>query len=528
VTLSGRVTYDRVPFAATRAGLDYAATVARPVREADVDLLQANQAVIGTTRTDTDGRYQFTSVPAATDVFVRVHARSRNDSSTSASWDIQVRDNTNANAQYVLDGATFNTGAANGTPTRDLNAPSGWPQFGGTSYVAPRSAGPFAILDTIYESAQLVIQQGDANQALAPLDIYWSPQNVPADGDPSQGEIGTTFYTSVGGAGLQPGIYVLGFDGLDTDEYDEHVLAHEFNHFLEDTVGRADSPGGSHGQGDRLDLRVAWSEGMSDAFSAMALGDPVYRDSFGQSQADEFGFDMDSNVHDNAGWFSEASVYSIAWDLFDDGAEANDAAALGYGPLFDVLRSDLRTSTALTSLFPFVTALKTRSGVDAASVDALVQAQGIVATSMDAFGSTETHNGGNADALPIYTDIALNGPAVVVCGNADAGTVNALGNRRFLRFNVPGDRVIDVRIRPPLVGQAALDPDLVVWRSGFFAISDCAGVDPQAGCTEQQSAERFQESVPAGDYVLEVYDYNHIDPATANPPRSCMSVTVNG
>ena len=123
----------------------------------------------------------------------------------------------------------------------------------------------------------------------------WSTENRPASGDDDydDGQIGSTFYQSEDGASPK-GMYVLGDDGVDTDEYDTHVLAHEFMHFIEYTIGRSDSIGGVHARGDKLDLRVAFSEGFGNAFSGMALGDPVYRDSQDAAQGD--GFDLTSKA----------------------------------------------------------------------------------------------------------------------------------------------------------------------------------------------------------------------------------------
>ena len=64
--------------------------------------------------------------------------------------------------------------------------------------------------------------------------------------EPARGWIVTTAYRvwfrSAGGA--RAGIYVLGAADNDTDEYDQHIVAHEFQHFLEDQVSRSDTPGG--------------------------------------------------------------------------------------------------------------------------------------------------------------------------------------------------------------------------------------------------------------------------------------------
>ena len=89
---------------------------------------------------------------------------------------------------------------------------------------------------------------------------------------------------------------MLGAADNDTDEYDQHVVAHEFQHFLEDQVSRSDTPGGPHSLDERLDMRVAFSEGFANAFSAMVLNDPVYRDSFGASQGQVYRFDVEQRA----------------------------------------------------------------------------------------------------------------------------------------------------------------------------------------------------------------------------------------
>ena len=64
----------------------------------------------------------------------------------------------------------------------------------------------------------------------------------------------------------------------------------------------------------------------------------------------------------------------------------------------------------------------------------------------------------------MYTDIAPNGAAVRVCGGLPTGgTYNKIGNRRFLRFNVPSARTLDIQRdlpgdRPDLHGGAQARP----------------------------------------------------------------------
>ena len=537
--ISGVVSYERVPFATGGAGLDYSAAFEAPARGVVVEMLDSAQAVLATTTTDADGRYEF-DAPANTDVRVRVRARLLHTSTGAGDpgWDVEIRNNTNDDAVYVLDGGLQNSGSSG--QVRNLLAESGWPESGGSSYSGTRAAAPFAIADSIYEAIQFVVANGDPELEFAPLDIYWSIDNRPVagDGDYSDGEIGSTAYHTGGSTGSPTGIYVLGNDGVDTDEYDQHVLVHEFLHYLEQTVSRTDNIGGQHFPDDELDLRVAFSEGFGDAFAAMVLGDPQYRDSLGAAQGEEFGFDIDSNTTTNPGWFNELSIASIGWDLFDTEDDGADQTSVGFGPMYDVLTHELRDGPALTSVFVFISALKQRAGVDSAAIDAIVAGQSIVASTIDAYGSTETNDGGVDEALPLYTDLTLNGATRQVCSSATATFYyNIIGNRRFLTFTVPSDRTIDIRVvgvgvagvgyPEPGDSYPAPDPDLIVYKSGLLDFSDCAGPDG-GSCTEPQNTERLQLDATAGEYVLEVYDYSHIDPSAGLRPPTCMNVSITG
>ena len=86
------------------------------------------------------------------------------------------------------------------------------------------------------------------------------------------GEIGSSRYS----AGT--GIFLVGAADQDTDEYDRHVIAHEFGHYLEHRFSRSDSFGGPHALTDQLDLRVAFGEAWGSAFAGMVTGQPVYVD----------------------------------------------------------------------------------------------------------------------------------------------------------------------------------------------------------------------------------------------------------
>jgi hypothetical protein len=297
------------------------------------------------------------------------------------------------------------------------------------------------------------------------------------------------------------------------------VIAHEFGHYIEDRFGRSDSIGGEHGgSATPLDLRVAFGEGWGNAFSAMALGGPIYRDSFNGVQED-FQIDMETDDTVNEGWFSEASVEEILWDLFDPANEPGDTLALGFAPIYSVMTGAQVQTDALTSIFSFITGLRAANAGSAAAITTLAAAEGIDGTGD--FGAGETNSGGgDPQVLPVYREIALNaaGPTGV-CSRSSFGNTdsNKLGNRVFLRFVNDATHLVTITAMGTTLGGgtvAAADPDIFVLRQGALA---AFGVD--TGGTQTID----QVSLPAGTYIIEVYDFN----IAGTLPR-CMTLTITG
>jgi PKD repeat protein len=533
VIISGKVTYDRVPFwpvGSSQKGLNYSGTFSAPARGIVVELLKSDDSFLAATTADSQGNYSFVA-PQNMDVYIRARAQALvlDSSGSSATWNLQVKNNTNSNALYAMKGGQFNTGVSNqnrGT----MNADSGWPGFNGTSYTGPRVAAPFAILDTLYTALQFVVTQGtNPSIALPALDVYWSPSNKAADGNPATGQITTTwFQPAATSGGFLRGIYVLGDDGNDTDEYDEHVLTHEFQHYLQDVTSRDDTVGGLHSLAEKLDLRVAFSEGYANAFSGMALNDPVYRDSSGSKQGSDFNYNLESLLPATLGWYSESTISRLVWDLFDTAQDANDKVSLPYASIATVFQNQLRTGQPLTSVFPLIVALKAGNPSSAAAIDTLVTNNGMLAH--DAFGSTETNPAGNPDALPIYANIALNGSAVHICGNQgeNNGLFNKLGNRRFLKFSLNATvnatihaQYSSVGSDAPTASAATPDPDLVLFKGGQIDIAE----------SDTANQENLARTLGPGDYVIEIYEYSHIEAPkspTTSRGRTCFDVTITG
>jgi len=537
VTLSGTVSFERVPVSSAcgfpAACLDYGGTEIVPARRAPIQVIDAADGVtvLAGGTTDDNGRFRF-SVQNFVDVFLRARAQQLGPDRA-----FSVRDNTNQDALYVVDGSVFNTGSAD--LEQDLHAASGWT---GNGYGAARAAAPFAILDVVYAAVALV-QSADPAASFPPLDIHWSPSNRPCDGctvDVSSGRLATSFYR--GGPG--GGIFLLGDENVDTDEYDIHVIAHEWAHYLEDTFSRSDSIGGPHTRGDQLDLRVAFGEGWGNALAAIITGDTLYKDTLGPGQAAGFNMEIEGEARRNPGWYSEASVQELLYDFYDGipdvqrGTTVVDAVNLGFAPLFEVFVNAQRTTSALTSLFPFVNALKLRNPAAAAAIDALTDVHRIAAIDDD-FGSSEANAGdpASADVLPIYASLTVDGGPVNVCSSDEfsltfTGAVNKLGSRRFLRFVPATSGRHTIRVTTTSApSDASADPDLWLHQSGPIAFSNAAPSESCTPTTLEQCVETMSRTLQAGaQHVIEVYEWTNTnssdDPDFPPIGRACFDVEV--
>jgi hypothetical protein len=235
---------------------------------------------------------------------------------------------------------------------------------------------------------------------------------------------------------------------------------------------------------------------------------------------------MESNAALPEGWYNEGSIQSITWDLYDTATDGSDAVSIGYRPMYEALTGPLRAGPALTSVFPFVNYLKGRAGAPVAAIDALVTSQSIYVT--DDWGTGETNSGSVPQALPIYTQLTLNGGSKPVCGTTLAGTYNKIGNRLFLRFSIAAAQSVTVRAlyaaagsTPPGPSTVDPDPDIVLYKNGFLDIAE----------TTTNGDETLTRTLDAGEYVIEVYEWSHIDPSYSAPQRrgnTCFNVSVTG
>jgi len=517
-TISGTVDFESVPndtASGSSSRLLYGSKTNRPVRGATVQLLSTTvvgNAPIGTVlasgTTSSTGTYSLT-LSALQPVRVRVRAEMlRVNTVSGGNWNFTVRDNTQGDAIYVLDSTAFTPTA--GANTQNLRALSG--QAGtSTTYTDPRAAGPFAILDVVYDAKEKILAAAPGT-AFPALQLMWSVNNQPASGNLAAGLIGTSFYQFSGGAHK---IYILGSADADTDEYDRPVVAHEFGHYFQSAFSRDDSIGGSHSGGQRLDMRVAFSEGWGNAWSGMALASQYYTDTVGTGQQSGFRLDLAAAPSTNRGWFNEATVQYLMYQWHANGA-------IGFTPIWNVLSGfalGLPADGALSSIHYFAHKLKQQVPGQAGAIDTLLTGQLI--TVGDALGLTETNNGSVAISLPIYRQhTAALGVAQQYCVTDAGGTAgderNKLGARVFIRVLLAAAASRTINIAAVSGGS---DPDITV-----FQPNGVEGVLQGSGPTETLNLN----GVIAGTYVIVLHDYELTDGPSAggNTGQRCFNVTV--
>jgi hypothetical protein len=494
ISVSGRITYERVGSNAN-GSLDYNNITNQPARGVTVQLY-ANNIFVAETSADANGSYVFSNAPGNNSLVVRAFSEVKKTTGTSQ-WDFAVADNTQSGAVYALTSAQV--GAATAPIVINLSAASGWSNAT-RSYSSARQAAPFAIADTFYTNLQKVLTVAP-NTIFPTLTAYWSVNNTTARGNIELGQIGVSFFQpsgSLGGNISRRDMFILGAANTDTDEYDESVLAHEWGHYYQSAFSRDDSPGGAHGgSDDRLDRRLAFSEGWGTAWSGIALNNSVYKDSFASSQAQGFTINMSNGFssHPLKGWFREKSMTYILWALNQQ---------VGFAPIHAALTSSaFKAGVATPDIYSFAAAYRSLNPSSANALNTLMAAENVNTTS-DAFGNQETNTGGSTVALPFYRSV---GSSLCASSQFDPSNVgNKIGRYVYVRFTTAstGLRFINVS------STAGVDPDFEIYSRGVIMSQAFA----------EGTSETSSVTLTAGEHLLMITDYNN----TAAP---CFTVTVN-
>jgi len=325
ITVTGTAEFQRREIYGTNvnnAGLG-APGSSRPIRRAEVRVLNSAGAVAQCATTDTSGQFSLV-LPANTGSYtVYVNSRAYNNYLKASVLDAPER-----NQFYSLTQAV-DSAAGNANIT-----------FLATATGAILGA-PFNILDQMLEANEWL--KTNAGTAAC---TYTGCDPFPATGAPKvaayweKGFNPNNYFGSSSGLSFYlPGysrLFILGgesgdTDSSDTDHFDNSIILHEYGHFIEDVLTASDSPGGAHYGTDPIDPRLAWSEGWGNFLQAAIRNDAHYIDTYGNDDGSSFyngavfyvdletasvsGYDEpDVNGEGN---FREFSVTRLLWDVVD-------------------------------------------------------------------------------------------------------------------------------------------------------------------------------------------------------------------
>lgn len=237
----------------------------------------------------------------------------------------------------------------------------------------------------------------------------------------------------------------------------------------------------------------------------MALDDPIYFDTLGVSQSTGFYFDVELGTSTSNGWYSESSIERILYDLYDNTDDGNDILSLGFAPIHEIFTGAEKTTSAFTSIFTFITALKDENAGDAGMIDAIVSSENI-ATITDIYGTGRI----NKPLDYPYTNLTLGNPLAIQIGTL-YGTYNKLNNRKYVKFTVLSAGTYSITVQQ--TNGTSSDPDFYLFDTSPFGMIDSS--EGSSAGLEQKNV-----SLTAGEYLLDVSDYNNISDVQ-------LTVTIN-
>ena len=248
---------------------------AKPIRWAEIRVSDSSGAVRQCAETDANGGFSF-QLPRDTGTYtVEVTSRSANSHAQA-----YVLKSPNTNVHYSLSNQV------------DSSANSSNKVYVASATSSAIEGGAFNILDQIHNANQFMRAE-TANCATASdptyfagcasgfttapmLYAYWAKGVNPGD------YFGISDHVSFYLLGTHH-LFLLCEDGNsgDCDHFDNSIIVHEYGHFIEETYGRMNSPGGSHSGTRIIDPRLSWGEGWANFYQAAVTRQPFYRDSVG-------------------------------------------------------------------------------------------------------------------------------------------------------------------------------------------------------------------------------------------------------
>ena len=518
VNVSRTINYENVPVNTATNTLNTSAITNRPARGVVVRLLDANSNTVTSTTTDASGAYTISNASVPTSTFTIV-ALAQMVKTTSPTYDFQVVNSVasgTVGTVYAVSSSSTSVGSCTTSCTVNV-----------TALDSNRGSGPFSILDVVYIAIQKILT-ADSTTVFPALNIKWT----------STSTTGSFFTTSsvTCGTGVSNCVVLLGNRSGDSDEFDRHIVAHEFTHYLESALSRSDSIGGSHSSNDTLEPRIAYGEGLGNAMGAIFLDDSLYTDT---TASGGFNINMETGTHTNVGYYSEYSVQSVLWDLYDNVSDTKNGQTDNLNYSFAKIWAGvvaLKSINGITYIHEFISALKAANTGDTTSINNILTMESIASSeatepdvSKTSAGTSNTHTCDGSTAAYPYNPIveivaATTGTvvnAVTVSGSQNCGKVSTANNKlfgsKFYRITAANSGTMTVVATDS--GTTADYPDVYIFRQGT-TVNTCA-----SGVSENCSA-----TVSAGSvYIVEIRTFSTCASTgcqTGNANNATITITL--
>ena len=512
----------------------------RPIRFAEVRVNSADGTLVQCAETDSSGAFSF-PVPANTGNYtVSITSRASNGQNTA-----YIMDSPSDNQFYKISG----TVSSNGSPLPiAIVAPA--------SFGSSLAGGAFNILDQIL-NAQTFLRTSTAScnigasvnfypdcnpvTSIPVVYTYWSPGVTPSIYLGSTGPI--SYYLNG-----KSQLYILGGENGDTrnsdmDQFDNSVIIHEYGHFIEDHFGQPNSPGGSHNGNAVIDPRLAWGEGWADFFQAAVTGNPVYRDTYGNTacvggtpcHGISFNENLAPNTTDSSityddqpsanggegeGNFREFSVTRLLWGVIHGNSANGGAAVSKFSEIWTAVNGPAKGMIHLSDDFKSIGRLhKIQQAITGHSNWAPLVASEHQVADLSVYGAQITTAAGcSPTQLPM---------SITEQSTDDGSFVRSdqFRNNRFYVYNHPGG---PFNLQATWSGSSVADLDLYVYNVGYvYGLSSYWAAYAQGSSAVANGSQRISTSLAPGTYIINVMAYTGYYTTQGIYPTS-FNLTLNG
>ena len=475
----------------------------KPIRYAELRVTNSSGTIIQCAETSSTGTFSFQLPSGSSSYTIAVLSRSNNSYNTA----------------YILDTPTNNTEYSVSTT---ITASSSQTVRLLAKATGDLKGGAFNILDQILNAQDYLRTQtancstnGNANYfpdcepfSVAPVVYtYWTAGLSPGVYVGSSG--GISFYLN----GTSK-LYILGgvngnTDSADMDHFDNSVIIHEYGHFIEDTYGRPDSPGGSHNGNSVIDPRLAWGEGWANFFQAAVLGVARYRDTYGHVDCSgcsgtTFDVDLDpagtpSTDNPTASGEGNFREFSIARLLYD--VVKSPGATSRFSEIWTVLRGPTSGFKVVSDRFKSIGRFhKIQQAITGAA-------------NWSALRTTEKHTGDLSNyATPVGSCSGSSSQAMAFqrssTDNGSFSTSDQFRSNDFFRYDHSGG---SLSLSLTWSGGDVADLDLYLYKEGYtFGSSSTMAAKSDATTTTTSGSESISSSLAAGTYLINVMAYTGI------------------